>query len=469
MYCLWNGEYGEHDLNYISGLADILERQKIAYEKYSGVTVGDFTCLKVEYDWGKRDQRWTCKCNLCGKIIYQYHAYDWRRGKGKERFCDCRRERAIAEKQKKKEERDKIIQEQKKKYEGKMFGNWKVIRYNCGLHCDIECAVCGKIRKSVRTEYLDAGSYAQCNHAGTNDYSDPKWQGIKIGHLTSVRQEGRMYITKCDCGRERVVSPSSFFVGKVYRDCGYDDCTFANDDTLRTRKNIKPGKTFENDINDLLKRSGYSAEKTSGSVDFGVDIICVNENGEKIAVQCKGKKIKAGVSAIQEVYAGGRYYGIDKFAVVSKAGFTEQAIHMSRVLGVYLSDGDFFKYPNDIEKYAQELLPVYRINEGSKHYYELYGIKKTLADWCAEYGSDITTVREAIKNGMSLEYALTYEKVGKRKKYSIDGFTGSMEEIGKIYGILPATIHYRMKYRGMTLEEAVHTPLDSNGRKRKEK
>lgn len=104
MYCLFNGEYGEHDLSFIPGLekpGGILQEQEKQYQRYKGMVVGDFVCLDVEYDWGKRDQRWKIKCNLCGKESYQYHTNDWRRGKGRSLFCECR-------KQKKKEENDLI-------------------------------------------------------------------------------------------------------------------------------------------------------------------------------------------------------------------------------------------------------------------------------------------------------------------------------------------------------------------------
>lgn len=52
--------------------------------------------------------------------------------------------------------------------------------------------------------------------------------------------------------------------------------------------------------------------------------------------------------------------------------------------------------------------------------------------------------------------------------YTVNGFTGNLEEIGEKFGILPQTIQYRMKYRGMGLEEAVTTPVGNNGRKKKE-
>lgn len=54
MYCLWDGEYGEHDIAGMystkSSSEKNIERMELEYEKWCGVVVGDFTCDKVEYD-----------------------------------------------------------------------------------------------------------------------------------------------------------------------------------------------------------------------------------------------------------------------------------------------------------------------------------------------------------------------------------------------------------------------------------
>ena len=281
---------------------------------------------------------------------------------------------------------------------------------------------------------------------------------------------GRLYIVKCDCGRERAVAPNLFFVGKVYRDCGYDDCPCANDDTQNVRKARKKGSEFEDKIVLFLNDSGYFAEPIGGSGDYGVDIIAKDEDGTKIAVQCKGQNDPADVNAVQQVYAGGRYRGLENFAIISETGFSYGAMKMAKALGVYLCDGKNFAYPKDIGKYAQSILPIYSRGEQFKRYYEINGEVKTLGDWCYEYGKSKTTVKTLMHNGLSLENALKCpkSKCGGGKKFTVNGFTGNLEEIGKKFGIRPQTIQYRMKYRGMSLEEAVTAPLEGNGRKRKD-
>lgn len=464
MYCLWNGEYGEHDLSSIGGLNDILSRQKSAYEKYIGITVGDFTCKKVEYDWGKRDQRWTCECNLCGKIIERYNAFDWKRGKGGKTLCDCRKEREEEEKRKQEEIKKRNTQEKIAKYIGKVYGDWKVTEYNGYNFCSLECLVCGQTRKEVKLSELEEGTYLSCNHRTKNDYSDPKWMGIRIGHLTSVRKDGAMYVTVCDCGRERIVSSSMFFNQRIYRDCGYADCPFANDDTLVARKRIHKGHDYELKVIEMLKKRGYIVEEYKKSRDYGVDLIVSNAQNQRIAIQCKSQSEQSGVESVQQIYSGGRYYGLDKFAIISEEGFSYGAMKMAKVLGVYLCYGKDFNYPEDIQQYSNSILPIYSKNEQNKKYYEIDGESKTLGDWCAENNKSIYFVRSLMNQGISLKNALQMEPKRKTKTYTVNGFTGTFEEVCQKYGIIPQTVQYRMKQRGMSLEEAVLTPKQNNGR-----
>jgi len=474
MYCLYNGEYGEHDLSFIPGLekpGGILQEQKKQYQRYKGMVVGDFVCLDVEYDWGKRDQRWKIKCNLCGKERYQYHTNDWRRGKGRSLFCECRKQkkeeekdlikaaRIIEREQQRKIKERELIDTYKAKYLSKKYDGWVIADIYENGRCKIKCEICG--REIERKNIIDVvnGKSAQCRHP--KDYSGEEWIGRRNGNLVVVGRVQSRFLAKCDCGNNRIVRPVEMFTYMTANNCGQDNCPY----NMKTRsqeeakKRKIEGSTFEMGIFARLVMQGYDAELVAKTGDFGVDIIITEKDGSRIAIQCKNHKSPTGVAAIQEVYAGGRFYDCTKFAVISYSAYTNNAVIMAKKLGVYLSDENF-EYPSDIGKYSLSLLPVQRSLEKLKKYYEINGERHTLPEWCRIYKTNETTVRKALKDGNDLETALQQieQKTKSRKQiYTVDGYSGTIKQICDKYKIIPETIKYRMKM-GMTLEEALHKP-----------
>ena len=477
MYCLFNGEYGEHDLSFVPGLntpGGVLDRQKEQYEHYKGVVVGDFTCIEVEYDWGKRDQRWKIKCNRCGKESYLYHAQDWRRGKGRKTTCDCRKsDKVIAHAkeveeraEKRKAEKEIRLQQVKDKYIGKVFYGWEITDCVSETMCSVKCTSCGRILHSPKNiEKLINGEETRCKHP--TDYSGEEWIGKRIGHLTVIGREGKYFIYKCDCGNKRIASPSLAFRLKAITNCGRSDCPYMDDvhKGVATAKEI--GQQYERDYAGRLLMQGYDARTTGNTGDYGVDIIATDGNGNKMAIQCKYHKSIVGVEAIQAVYAGGRFYDCTQFAVVSNSGFSNNAIIMAKKLGVYLSNGNF-DYPKDIEKYSSALLPVYHGIEKNKVYYEIDDEKHTLSDWCAIYGKTMHYIKRQMKNGVSLKIALKTPAPERshEKKYTVNGFTGTKKELCKRFGISEQLLHYRLN-NGMEISQALTLPKQKGGRPKK--
>lgn len=455
MMCLWNGEYGDHDLSFVPALSDITKRQSEQYEKYVGCVVGDFTCVKVEYDWGRRDQRWTVKCNLCGKEIYQYHAQDWRRGKGRKTTCDCRLERKRQAEDAAKSERLEKIAQRQKDHLGNVYGDWKVIEYNGVQGCKIECTVCGATKKS-RIDDVVSGNVVPCAHRKPKDYSGDEWIGRRVGHLTVTGRCGGMFLAKCDCGRTVLERPTVLFTRRTKTTCGDPNCEYSSALQREARKKQVKGHSYERETEEMLLSLGYKAKRTKCYKDFGVDIIITEDDGTRVAVQCKKQDAPSDVSAIQEVYAGGRFYDCTKFSVICDKGFSNPAIIMARKLGVYLCDGEYDP-PTDIGEYAENLLPVFHANKKLEKLYEINGEQRTLGDWCLIYGQSLPAVRRRIKDGVSLELALKTPK-NTPDVYTVRGFSGNLKSVCDHYGILPQTVSYRMKYRGMSLEEAIFTP-----------
>ena len=462
MYCLWNGEYGEHDLSYVSGLDSIIENQKNTYGKYVGVVVGDFTCLEVEYDWGKRDQRWKIKCNICGEESYQYHTKDWRRGKGGKLTCDCRK--ITAHKQKVEENNERLRQRNEKieRVVGKEFFGWKVIDYTGFKNCTVQCTTCGKVRKMQPINQVEENLLFPCNHVVPNDYSDDEWIGKRVGHLTTVEKKGPSFVAVCDCGRKRVVRGTDLFRTGIVRTCGKNGCKYSTEMQIVANERKSNGFKFEEDMELYLQSIGYDAKKTKKVGDYGVDIIINESNGEKTAIQCKTDKGQAGVSSVQEVYAGGRFYGCVNFCVICKSGFSNAAINMANVLGVYLCDGEY-NPPKNKEDYCKELLPTYR-GKCHRKLYEICGEKHTVEDWCAIYDIPDYVVSKRIEDGLTLETALALP-YNKRGNYKAFGLTGTIDAFAKLFNITAPAVSYRMKVKGMTLEEALTAEKTWNKKK----
>ena len=417
MWCLWNGEYGEHDLSYVPCIETAIKNQEEQYKNYIGAVVGDFTCINVEYDWGNRGQRWTLKCNLCGRESYKKNAKDWfKRAHGRSLLCECRKIEAEKERKAKEEKRKKAAEAKKSQ----------------------------KVKKEPTV----------------SKYASDEWIGKRNGHLTAIGRDGSMFVCQCDCGNEITVKPTFLFTYKNRKDCGMPDCPYSTSLERSSRKRRSEGFAFERRIEQELIAKGYDAVKTQDQADFGVDIIIKNEDGSKTAIQCKKQETPAGIEAVQEVYAGGRFYDCTKFAVICEQGFSNPAILMARKLGVYLCDGEF-EMPTDIEEYTSALLPVFHGNDGLQKLYDINGTKHTLSDWCIIYGKPQHQVERLIKRGCTAETALRYAKASEYKQLTVRGVTGNFTQVCNYFDILPQTVKYRIEHMGMTLEEAIFTPTKS--------
>lgn len=96
------------------------------------------------------------------------------------------------------------------------------------------------------------------------------------------------------------------------------------------------GHLFEYECAKKLKHNGFTkVTVTKGSGDQGIDIIAYG-NGKKYAIQCKYYTSPVGNAAVQEAYAGAKYYNCDKAVVMTNTSFTQSAIELSKATGVLL-------------------------------------------------------------------------------------------------------------------------------------
>jgi HJR/Mrr/RecB family endonuclease len=98
-----------------------------------------------------------------------------------------------------------------------------------------------------------------------------------------------------------------------------------------------PGIEFERAIEGMYKKLGYETSLTKKSGDFGVDLIVV-KGSHRYAIQVKRNSGNVGISAVQQVVAGGKLYQATKYVVVTNSLFTQAAKELARAHSVELVD-----------------------------------------------------------------------------------------------------------------------------------
>ncbi|MYL43996.1 restriction endonuclease [Virgibacillus salexigens] len=118
------------------------------------------------------------------------------------------------------------------------------------------------------------------------------------------------------------------------------------------------GFQFEVYLKALLKALGYKSTVTSGSHDFGADLIMKKE-GKKIAIQAKryGYRNRVGIEAIQQVYASKPFYKVDECWVMTNSLFTKSARQLAKACDVKLYDR--YKLSEFINKVNPEVTAKY--------------------------------------------------------------------------------------------------------------
>lgn len=99
------------------------------------------------------------------------------------------------------------------------------------------------------------------------------------------------------------------------------------------------GIEFERLVAERLTDAGAEVRVTPPTGDQGADLI-VCHNGETIVIQCKRSASTVGNKAVQEAYAGRKFYDADHAWVVSDAPFSRSARQLASSLSVQLIDFD---------------------------------------------------------------------------------------------------------------------------------
>ena len=444
MFLLYKGEYKEIDITQIQNANQILEALENR-KKYLGHQYGDFEIVTVDYDWGIRKWISIAKCVNCDQTKDIPNLKDFARGKGVGQLCRCRyRKESIRETPR------VPLKEVYLSYVGQSVNGYRLLDYQKGKGFRTECTKCGK-QKWLSGSRVMSGEEV-CNHKVARNYSDPKYMGMRIGNLTVIGREGKLFRFRCDCGTEKIQRPTDVFRIEAVKTCGRAECPYHQAVQKKGSETRKKGISFENECAELLEKQGYSVEMTPESGDFGVDFFA-SVDGQKVAFQCKRLKVASVVHAVQEVYAGGRYYDCTKFVVVSPSGFSYPAELMASKLGVQLE--------KDLQTFQLKSLEENKIDKqkiqtfsGRTLVSEMDGIAKPAEQWCDEYGVSRANVIQRTKKGMDLKEALSSPKY-EGKKIEIDGVLKPKKEWCALYGISPQLFDYRVKYSGLTPKEAL--------------
>lgn len=110
------------------------------------------------------------------------------------------------------------------------------------------------------------------------------------------------------------------------------------------------GEQFEEFLNAHFEAQGYKVELTPKTADYGIDLVCRRRQGiagkappdiirsNNIVVQAKRYSGKVGISAVQEVIGGMRYYDCPVGLVVTNNYFTPNAWELAKRSDVILWD-----------------------------------------------------------------------------------------------------------------------------------
>lgn len=445
MLVLYNGEKKDFDVTQVLSFEQILEGIGYRQKKFLGQEYGDFKIIMVDYDWGTCRQRNIARCLRCGMEKEIPNLRDFERGKGVSRFCRCGYE---VKTQSKKQAKPK---EDYSNHVGETYSGINLVDYQKDKGFRAECIVCGKQRWISGKAGL-AGTW-ECNHKKVRDYSDPKYMGMHIGNLTVIGREGKFFTFRCDCGEEITRKPTEVFRLEAVKTCGRSECQYHKALLKKGNETRLAGISFENEWAEAMEQQGFAVEMTPESGDFGVDFFAtINE--EKVAFQCKKLKPSSVVSAVQEVYAGGRYYDCCKFVVVSPSGFSYPAELMASKLGVQL-EKDLSNF--ELKSLEENKIATQKIQTFSKSglIWEIDGVAKPAHVWCKEYEISKPAVTSRIKQGMTLKEALTMPKYSRNNFIEIDGIINTKKTWCDMYGISAQLYDYRVKYSGLTPKEAL--------------
>jgi HJR/Mrr/RecB family endonuclease len=147
---------------------------------------------------------------------------------------------------------------------------------------------------------------------------------------------------------------------------------------------------FERRCAATLTMLGWSAQTTKGSGDQGVDVVA-DKQSVRLVLQCKRYSTAVGVDAVQQVFAGQRFYDARFAAVVSNSSFTTGAKSLAAKCGVQLLHASELAHVNSL--FLHEVSLFRRCVERLS----LSGWKVLKCDGTGDDGFDILAERSGVR------------------------------------------------------------------------
>ena len=115
-----------------------------------------------------------------------------------------------------------------------------------------------------------------------------------------------------------------FIASLVEKSCN----KLSNEMQINSNINYKKGLNFENLCFQKLRAQGWEVKQTPVSGDQGVDLIASIDD-IRLCIQCKDHQKAIGNKAVQEIYAGKKYWLGTHAILISRSGFTKSAQNLA--------------------------------------------------------------------------------------------------------------------------------------------
>ena len=342
-------------------MEQLTEQQRKFYSERIGKVYGAWKVTDITYNRENKKQLWILECIYCGGTKTVYHKNFLKTAM----WCGCQREK------KKRHVKEKIVYNNDESYIGKIYGNDKVIGFkksnsDNSYQWICECQLCHKTHLREPSQ-LRKGTAPKCK-CQIEKYDDT-YIGRKFGRLTVIGYgNGHHFICQCECGSIKEYVNKNVIDGVVVS-CG----CYAKEKDENSISNSPLHATWNG-----MKQRCYNSNSHVYSNYGGRNITMCEEwrndflKFEEWAIQ-NGYRPNCGLS-LDRIDVNGNYEP-------SNCRFTSifvQNVNRRKSTG---------KYEIDVEK-------------------------KTLKEWCKEYGLWEATVSYRMKKmGMSLKEALTAEKM----------------------------------------------------------